>query len=543
MRAQQFQTIVQQAADGILVVDADGVVLFANPASEVLLGRAATELTGTSLGQPIVVDGSTEMVILRKNGELVTVEMRAIEITWDEAPAVLASLRDVSERVRTSAQIEHLNSVLRAIRSVNQLIVTEKSRGRLLERAMEVLVETRGYTSAMCVHLDDNEVPDFVAHSMATGESTLASRDTIRLSGLTACMTQALKIDGGVVLESDALECSGCPLASFYPNKCRLAQGLVHDGKVYGVLVIALPEGVRPDAEEIDLFDEIAGDISFALHGMGVDSLREEIEDRFRIITESSADAIFVTDREGRYTYVNAAASRLLGYSADELTKMSIADLAVEKQLTQTSQTFQKLLAEGNVYTDIELVHKDGKVIPVDLNSVILPNGQVYGSCRDLTERKRAQQRDSLSLEVLSLLNRSEDDVNSSRDIVSAVKRHLGFEAVGIRLRQGEDFPYYETCGFPGDFVKTENYLCARNAVGEIVRDTQGKPVLECMCGNILCGRTDHKFPFFTEGGSFWSNCTTELLATTTAEDRQARTRNQSQNKRAYLLRASILPP
>jgi PAS domain S-box-containing protein len=525
MKAQLFQTIVQQAADGILVVDAYGIVLYANPASEVLLDRSADQLIGSSLGQPIVVEGSTEISILRGNGELVTVEMRTAEITWNEAPAVLASLRDISEHVRTSARIKHLNSVLRAIRGVDQLIITETDRERLLHRAVQMLVETLGYTSVMCVQFDDNEAPDIVAHSVATGESTQASKDIIRSYGLTPCMTQALEVNRLVVLESDARECIGCPFASFYPDNRRLVLGLVHDDTVYGVLVIALPEGISADEEDLDLFDEIAGDLSFALHGMRIDRLRTEIQERFRIITESSADAIFITDREGRYKYVNDAASRLLGYSVEELTKMSIADIATEKKIATDS--FQRLLAEGSVYTDIELVRKDGKVIPVDLNSVILPNGMMYGSCRDVTERVRAQQRASLSLEVLSILNRSGEYLNRFRNIVSAVKRHMGIEAVGIRLRQGEDFPYYETNGFPEDFVKMENNLCQRDADGEIVRDTHGKPVLECMCGNILSGRTDPGLPFFTKGGSFWSNCTTELPATTAAGDLQARTRNR----------------
>ncbi len=55
----------------------------------------------------------------------------------------------------------------------------------------------------------------------------------------------------------------------------------------------------------------------------------------------------------------------------------------------------------------------------------------------------------------------------------------------------------------------------------------RGTPVLECMCGNTLCGRTDAALPFFTAGGSFWTNSTTDLLASTTDEDRQARTRNR----------------
>ncbi len=47
------------------------------------------------------------------------------------------------------------------------------------------------------------------------------------------------------------------------------------------------------------------------------------------------------------------------------------------------------------------------------------------------------------------------------------------------------------------------------------------------MCGNVLCGRFDPRLPFFTENGSFWTNCTTDLLASTTEADRQGRTRNR----------------
>ena len=53
------------------------------------------------------------------------------------------------------------------------------------------------------------------------------------------------------------------------------------------------------------------------------------------------------------------------------------------------------------------------------------------------------------------------------------------------------------------------------------------------MCGNVLRGRTDPNLPFFTERGSFWSNCTSELLATTTEAERQTRTRNRC-NEEGY---------
>jgi hypothetical protein len=57
--------------------------------------------------------------------------------------------------------------------------------------------------------------------------------------------------------------------------------------------------------------------------------------------------------------------------------------------------------------------------------------------------------------------------------------------------------------------------------------EPEGKQfLLECMCGNIIRERTNPKFPFFTENGSFFSNNTTQLLATTNDEDRQSHTRN-----------------
>ena len=62
---------------------------------------------------------------------------------------------------------------------------------------------------------------------------------------------------------------------------------------------------------------------------------------------------------------------------------------------------------------------------------------------------------------------------------------------------------------------------------GEITLDSEGNPYVECMCGNVICGRTDQEKDFFTEGGSFWSNNTSKLLSETTDEDRQTRTRNR----------------
>ncbi len=132
----------------------------------------------------------------------------------------------------------------------------------------------------------------------------------------------------------------------------------------------------------------------------------------------------------------------------------------------------------------------------------------------------------NLTAQILELLNQASREVDVVRDILLLLKAFTGMEAVGLRLKEREDYPYYESNGFPQDFIRKENFLCARDAAGNVLLDKEGLPVLECMCGNIIRGRVNPSLPFFSEGGSFWTNSTTDLLASTTEKDRQARTRN-----------------
>jgi signal transduction histidine kinase len=144
----------------------------------------------------------------------------------------------------------------------------------------------------------------------------------------------------------------------------------------------------------------------------------------------------------------------------------------------------------------------------------------------DRSWEKRAEAREA-TIELLRLCNKAGALTELMRDLMHYFRDLTGCEAVGVRLRQGDDFPYYETRGFPEEFVLAENRLCAVDEKGEIVRDSAGHPRYDCMCGNVLCGRFDPSKSFFTARGSFWSGSTTDLLASTTDADRQARTRNR----------------
>jgi PAS domain S-box-containing protein len=147
---------------------------------------------------------------------------------------------------------------------------------------------------------------------------------------------------------------------------------------------------------------------------------------------------------------------------------------------------------------------------------------------RDITGRKEGEKRVELTIGILKALNNIHDDKrNLIHSVLLLIKEYVAVEAVGIRLREGNDFPYFETSGFTTEFVELERSLCSLDDKGNVLRDPQGNPYLECMCGNVIRGRTDPSLPFFTPKGSFWSSNTTKLLATTSDEDRQTRTRNR----------------
>jgi diguanylate cyclase (GGDEF)-like protein/PAS domain S-box-containing protein len=83
-------------ADGIVVVDQDGVVRFCNPAAAELFDRSVAELTGALFGFPLTAGETTELDIIRRNGDLRITELRVVSTAWAGEPATLASLRDIT---------------------------------------------------------------------------------------------------------------------------------------------------------------------------------------------------------------------------------------------------------------------------------------------------------------------------------------------------------------------------------------------------------------------------------------------------------------
>jgi PAS domain S-box-containing protein len=117
----------------------------------------------------------------------------------------------------------------------------------------------------------------------------------------------------------------------------------------------------------------------------------QESEEKFRSIIENSADAIYIINQQGKYVYTNMAVSVMLGYTSEEMKSKTIADISPPNKIEEYFEAFKQILSEGKGFAEVEFFKKDGNYISADLNSVLLPDGRVYGSCRDITERKRVE--------------------------------------------------------------------------------------------------------------------------------------------------------
>lgn len=143
-------------------------------------------------------------------------------------------------------------------------------------------------------------------------------------------------------------------------------------------------------------------DISKALH---LEALRAASEQKFHHLMNTSPDAVLVSDFAGVLQYVNQAALDLLGYSRQELLEKSYFSLVTSEWQNRHREYFNQLI-QGDNQAQLEtyLLHKNGQkvVLEVSVNSVFNDN-LVYGSFRDISQRKTTEKNTQQMLQRLSL--------------------------------------------------------------------------------------------------------------------------------------------
>ena len=124
----------------------------------------------------------------------------------------------------------------------------------------------------------------------------------------------------------------------------------------------------------------------------------------------------------------------------------------------------------------------------------------------DVSEQKKMEQRQNMSNNVLALLNSNDNIDNIINELADLFKNFSNADGVGIRIQNGETFPYYVTKGFPEDFDRKDNPLCVPDVDEKINYNDEGLLVFDCLCSSVLSLNIKNEEYSFTKNGSFWMN-------------------------------------
>jgi PAS domain S-box-containing protein len=178
---------------------------------------------------------------------------------------------------KTHDNLEYLNSVLRALRSINQLIVQEKDTASLIRKACEYITYDRVYHRATIILMNKART---VISTAEAGSQEIVSHlvEFYREGGLNACAQKALERSGVLGIHSPSDACSKCPVGGSYNGKGVMTVRLEHDDRVFGLLIASMDAELTTDPEQQDLFKNIANDIGFALHHIEQEKKRRRME-------------------------------------------------------------------------------------------------------------------------------------------------------------------------------------------------------------------------------------------------------------------------
>ena len=233
------------------------------------------------------------------------------------------------------------------------------------------------------------------------------------------------------------------------------------DGQVRGVL------GVR--SSSLDAFDEagveevrtLTAGASIALRNAELIAKLAASERSYRELHDRAADAILVFDSNSVIVDANEAAATLLLRSVEELRGLQAQELFTTVELAAAPLRTDELMRTGELRSERPFLRKDGTEIMVEYSCRVLDGGRVHASLRDVTQRRRNEDRLRTSLGRLHAIVQTQQQIAAleldhealTSTIVLRAQRLCGGDGAAVQWFEGHESVYHHCSGIAAGHV------------------------------------------------------------------------------------------
>lgn len=194
----------------------------------------------------------------------------------------------------------------------------------------------------------------------------------------------------------------------------RMDKRYIHkDGSVIWVALTSVPLWETPNAamQHLAMVEDIT------------ERKRAEEQIKFQAhLLSVVGNAVIATDMQGQVTYWNPAAEKLYGWSAEEALGRQIVELTPAEQTREQAQEIMAQLAQGKPWSgEFTVRRKDGSEFPAFVfDTPIVDEGGnltgVIGVSNDVSERKRAEERERLLTRLYATLSQVNQTIVRVKD-------------------------------------------------------------------------------------------------------------------------------
>ncbi len=364
------------------------------------------EMTGVVAAAHIQARGETPIIYVTaySDRDLIEQAARTAPYAYLTKPIrereLHAAIEAALYRSRTDRALGRLNRVLRSVRDVNQLITRERDPQQLLEHACEILLRTSGYGCVWIVQAEAERgqlhVRAHAGRAVELLEWTARQGDADGETPFDAVLRTAKPLVARELPKGapGALSIAGC--VAVVP--------MLHAERVYGCLCVHATPREQFDEDEIDLLQELAGDLAFALRGLEEAASREHAEraleesnENWRRLVEYQPTGN-VVHRYGTIQYANRACLRVLGVTRrEELLGRDILAFVHEDWREVVTARRLNLTHEATSDTaEVTLLRAGGEPVVVEMTSLpvtYLGLPAIQTVFWDVTERRRTEEQ------------------------------------------------------------------------------------------------------------------------------------------------------